>query len=71
MGYDTSAGSSDEIWFGAHAVRNGIGAHSVRQVYHLHETRQIPSFKIGRVICLHPVTWRERVKQLEREAQAS
>ena len=75
MSDETSTGSGDdEIWYGAAAIGNGIAPKgdrlSPRQVYWLHESRQIPSFKIGRTICLRPKTWRKRLTRLEQEASA-
>ena len=68
MTNNISAGSSDEIWYGARTVGDNIGGLTPRQVYHLHEQRRIPSFKLGRAICMRPAAWRDRVEQLERQA---
>jgi len=58
---------NDKVFHGIDAIAEFIGAKK-RRAQWLHESKQIPTFKIGKVICLRVGAWRERVAELEREA---
>ncbi len=69
----TDHGSTDsELIMGAPSIaREILGSDSpsaVRRVRHLHETGRLPTFKLGKLLCLRPATWREYIAEREAEA---
>ncbi len=73
--FDSVQGSTDsELVMGAPAIaREIMGSDSpsaVRRVRHLHEMGRLPTFRLGRLICLRPATWREYIAEHEQEAAA-
>ena len=68
MDTSLSNGSTDDgVDHGIVAIAMTIGA-TRRRAQHLHETRQIPTFKLGKVVCMRRKAWRDHVARLEREA---
>ena len=66
-------GSNDnELIMGAPAIsRLILGSDSpsdVRRIRHLHETGRLPTFKLQKLLCLRPGTWREFLAEREAEA---
>ena len=64
---DTNISTEDMVLHGIPAIAKLIGA-SVRRTQWLHESRKIPTFKLGKIVCLRPAAWRQHVDKLEREA---
>ncbi len=60
----------DRVIYGIEAIADFIGAPK-RHTQWLHETGQIPTFKMGKTVCLRVGAWREHVAKLERDAAAS
>ena len=72
MGSHLSAASTDPdaVIHGIPRIAEFIGA-TERRAQWLHESRQIPTFKLGKLICLRVGTWREHVERLEQETRVS
>lgn len=66
---DTPIGSSDPdmVLHGIPRIAEFINA-TPRRTQWLHESRKIPTFKLGKLVCMRVGTWREHVAQLERES---
>ena len=72
---DHDHGATDsELLMGAPAIaRLILGSDSpsdVRRVRHQHECGRLPTFKMGKLLCLRPATWREYLARREAEAEA-
>ncbi len=69
----TRVSSDGEVWIGAPeiaaAILGSTSPRAVRRVRHLHEVGKLPTFKLGRQLCLRPSTWRDYVAEREVEAQ--
>lgn len=70
---DHDHGATDsELLMGAPSIaREILGSDSpsaVRRVRHLHETGRLPTFKLGKLLCLRPATWRQYIATREAEA---
>ena len=72
--YSDHGSTGSELIMGAPAIaREILGSDSpsdVRRVRHLHETGRLPTFKLGKLLCLRPATWREHIAEREQEAAA-
>ena len=66
---DTPIGSTDPdaVLHGIPRIAEFINA-TERRTQWLHESRKIPTFKLGKLVCLRIGTWRDHVAKLEREA---
>ena len=71
--YNDHGSTDSELLMGAPSIaREILGSDSpsaVRRVRHLHETDQLPTFKMGKLLCLRPATWREYIAKREAEAE--
>ncbi len=60
------------VWIGATKIASEIlgdaSPKNVRRVRWLHESNRLPTFKIGRNVCLRPSTWRQYIAEREAEA---
>ncbi len=68
-------GSGDSaLWIGASEIASQIlgddSPKNVRRVRWLHESNGLPTFKLGRRLCLRPATWRQYLAEREAEAEA-
>ncbi len=72
--YNVQSSTDSELLMGAPSIaREILGSDSpsaVRRVRHLHETGRLPTFKMGKLLCLRPATWREYLARREAEAEA-
>ena len=72
--YNDHGSTDSELLMGAPSIaRLILGSDSpsdVRRVRHLHETGRLPTFKLGKLLCLRPATWREYIATREAEADA-
>ena len=70
----TRVSSDGEVWIGAPeiaaAILGSTSPRAVRRVRHLHEMGKLPTFKLGRQLCLRPATWRQYLAEREVEADA-
>ncbi len=70
--FQGSGGSA--VWIGATEIAGEIlgeaSPKNVRRVRWLHESNRLPTFKIGRNVCLRPATWRQFIADREAEAEA-
>ncbi len=70
--HDHGATNQSELIMGAPAIaRLILGSDSpsdVRRIRHLHETGRLPTFKLQKLLCLRPATWREYLAEREAEA---
>ena len=66
---DTPFGSTDPdaVLHGIPRIAEFINA-TERRTQWLHESRKIPTFKLGKLVCMRIGTWREHVAKLEQEA---
>ncbi len=64
--------NDNELIMGAPAIaRLILGSDSrsaVRRIRHLHETGRLPTFKLQKLLCLRPATWRDYLTEREAEA---
>ncbi len=72
---DHDHGATDsELLMGAPAIaRLILGSDSpsdVRRIRHLCETDRLPVFKMGKLLCLRPATWRQFIAEREAKADA-
>jgi len=58
---------NDKVIYGIKPIAEFIGA-KTRRAQWLHESKQIPTFKMGKTVCLRAGTWRKHVEELERQA---
>ncbi len=67
---DKPIGSTDPdaVIHGIPRIAEFIGA-TERRTQWLHESRKIPTFKLGKLVCLRVGRWREHVAKLEQEAE--
>ena len=70
----TQGSGDSEVWIGAPEIASEIlgdaSPKNVRRVRWLHESNRLPTFKIGRQLCLRPATWRQYLAAREAEAEA-
>ena len=67
---DKPIGSTDPdaVIHGIPRIAEFIGA-TERRTQWLHESRKIPTFKLGKLVCLRIGTWRNHVAKLEQAAE--
>ncbi len=70
----TQGSGGSAVWIGATEIAGEIlgdaSPKNVRRVRWLHESNRLPTFKIGRNVCLRPATWRQFIADREAEAEA-
>ena len=70
----TQGSGGSAVWIGATEIAGEIlgeaSPKNVRRVRWLHESNRLPTFKIGRRVCLRPETWRQYLAEREVEAEA-
>jgi len=70
----TQGSGGSAVWIGATEIAGQIlgeaSPKNVRRVRWLHESNRLPTFKIGRNVCLRPATWRQFIADREAEAEA-
>ena len=70
----TQGSDGPAVWIGAAEIAEEIlgdaSPKNVRRVRWLHESSRLPTFKIGRRLCLRPATWRQFLAEREAEADA-
>ncbi len=70
----TKGSDGAAVWIGASEIANEIlsdaSPRNVRRVRWLHESNRLPTFKLGRNVCLRPATWRQFIAAREAEADA-
>ena len=70
----TKGSDGAAVWIGASEIASEIlgeaSPRNVRRVRWLHESNRLPTFKIGRNVCLRPATWRQYIAEREAEAEA-
>ncbi len=70
----TKGSDGAAVWIGAPEIASEIlgdaSPKNVRRVRWLHESKRLPTFKIGRNVCLRPATWRQFIADREAEAEA-
>ncbi len=70
----TQGSGGSAVWIGATEIAREIlgeaSPKNVRRVRWLHESNRLPTFKIGRNVCLRPATWRQFIAHRAAEAEA-
>ncbi len=70
----TQGSDGSAVWIGAPEIASEIlgdaSPKNVRRVRWLHESNRLPTFKLGRNVCLRPATWRQYLAEREAEAEA-
>ncbi len=70
----TKGSDGAAVWIGASEIAGEIlgeaSPKNVRRVRWLHESNRLPTFKLGRNVCLRPATWRQFIDAREVEADA-
>jgi len=68
----TKGSDGAAVWIGASEIASEIlgeaSPKNVRRVRWLHESNRLPTFKIGRNVCLRPAMWRQFIAEREAEA---
>ncbi len=67
MNTPTGSTDPDAVIHGIPRIAEFINA-TERRTQWLHESRKIPTFKLGKLVCMRVGTWREHVAKLEQEA---
>ena len=70
----TKGSDGAAVWIGATKIAGEIlgeaSPKNVRRVRWLHEANRLPTFKLGRNVCLRPATWGQYIAEREAEAEA-